>query len=229
VDQAATPEAPAFAVDQAAAPEPTDEPASDPAPRRRGRPRGSTRERILDVALELFNEQGYDNTSLRDIADRLGVTKAALYYHFERKEDIFLELHLRLHAIGRESLEQLANLSVDKQVKAWPAVFDHFLDQIFDNPDLFMLHVRNWNALKVISENERHQAENEDAEERTRQLLANPDIPVDRRVRMAAAIGAVAAVIAGAGGLFGDAQTNELERAVRDVIHDILEPGDRAS
>ena len=61
---------------------------------------GSTRERILDIALELFTEQGYDKTSLRDIAERLGTTKAALYYHFERKEDILLELHLRLHALG---------------------------------------------------------------------------------------------------------------------------------
>ncbi len=211
---------------QQSAPEPTDEPTSTEAPRRRGRPRGSTRERILDVALELFNEQGYDSASLRDIADRLGVTKAALYYHFERKEDILLELHLRLHAIGRESLDQLASLSTDQQVEAWPAVFDHFLDQIFDNPDLFLLHVRNWNALKLISENEHHQAENEDAQERTRQLLASPEIPLAKRVRMAAAIGAVTAVIASAGGLFGDADTGELAGAVRNVIHDILSGGD---
>ena len=74
-------------------------------PRRPGRPRGSTRERILDIALELFNEQGYDKTSLREIAERLGHTKAALYYHFERKEDILLELHLRLHALGEAAVE----------------------------------------------------------------------------------------------------------------------------
>ena len=41
-----------------------------------------TRQRILDVSAELFVEQGYDGTSLREIADRLGFTKAALYYHF---------------------------------------------------------------------------------------------------------------------------------------------------
>src|SRR5579871_4557796 len=52
------------------------------------RPRGVTRERILDVSLELFNEQGYDKTSLREIAEQLGVTKAALYYHFRTKEEI---------------------------------------------------------------------------------------------------------------------------------------------
>jgi AcrR family transcriptional regulator len=51
-------------------------------------PRGGTRERIQEIALELFAEQGYEKTSLREIAERLGVTKAALYYHFRSKEDI---------------------------------------------------------------------------------------------------------------------------------------------
>jgi AcrR family transcriptional regulator len=50
--------------------------------------RPDTRARIKDVALELFTEQGYDATSLREIAERLGVTKAALYYHFKSKEEI---------------------------------------------------------------------------------------------------------------------------------------------
>lgn len=48
----------------------------------------STRQRILDVALDLFEHQGYAGTSLRDIADRLGLTKAAVYYHFPSKEDL---------------------------------------------------------------------------------------------------------------------------------------------
>jgi len=43
---------------------------------------------VQKVALELFAEQGYEKTSLREIAERLGVTKAALYYHFKSKEDI---------------------------------------------------------------------------------------------------------------------------------------------
>jgi AcrR family transcriptional regulator len=53
-----------------------------------GRARGDTRERIQSVALKLFAEHGYQQTSLREIAERLGVTKAALYYHFKSKEDI---------------------------------------------------------------------------------------------------------------------------------------------
>ncbi|MEV0154435.1 helix-turn-helix domain-containing protein [Micromonospora sp. NPDC050686] len=49
---------------------------------------GGTRGRIQAVALELFTEQGYENTSLREIAERLNVTKAALYYHFKSKDEI---------------------------------------------------------------------------------------------------------------------------------------------
>jgi AcrR family transcriptional regulator len=51
-------------------------------------PRTDTRARVQQVALELFAEQGYEKTSLREIAERLDVTKAALYYHFKSKEDI---------------------------------------------------------------------------------------------------------------------------------------------
>ncbi|WP_406007494.1 TetR/AcrR family transcriptional regulator [Streptomyces sp. NBC_00637] len=54
------------------------------------RRRGDTRQRIQDVALELFAEQGYEKTSLREIAERLDVTKAALYYHFKTKEEIIV-------------------------------------------------------------------------------------------------------------------------------------------
>ena len=67
-----------------------------------------TRERILDVALDLFIEQGYDKTTLRQIAEPLGFTQAAIYYHFAAKEDILVALHLRLHELARPVLSQLA-------------------------------------------------------------------------------------------------------------------------
>lgn len=50
--------------------------------------RTDTRDRIRAVALELFTTRGYERTSLREIAEHLGVTKAAVYYHFKSKEDI---------------------------------------------------------------------------------------------------------------------------------------------
>jgi len=58
-----------------------------------GHDRGrDTRSRLRELALQLFAEQGYEKTSLREIAERLGVTKAALYYYFKSKEDIVRSL-----------------------------------------------------------------------------------------------------------------------------------------
>jgi len=51
-----------------------------------------TRSRLRLLALKLFAEQGYEKTSLREIAEQLGVTKAALYYYFKSKEDIVRSL-----------------------------------------------------------------------------------------------------------------------------------------
>lgn len=52
----------------------------------------TTRETILAAAQRLFGERGYDATSLRQIADAVGTTKAAVYYHFPAKEHLLLEL-----------------------------------------------------------------------------------------------------------------------------------------
>ncbi|MET8181207.1 TetR/AcrR family transcriptional regulator [Streptomyces sp. NPDC005336] len=53
---------------------------------------GVTRQRILDAANVLFAEQGYAGTSMRDIARHLGMTSAALYYHFPAKEELLSAL-----------------------------------------------------------------------------------------------------------------------------------------
>ncbi|MBX7450910.1 TetR/AcrR family transcriptional regulator [Mycolicibacterium sp. 3033] len=55
-------------------------------------PRGLARQRVLDAALALFAEHGVHGTSLQMIADRVGVSKAAVYYQFRSKEDIALEV-----------------------------------------------------------------------------------------------------------------------------------------
>jgi len=54
--------------------------------------RGDTRADIRSVALELFGERGYERASLRELAERLRITKAAVYHHFATKEDILASL-----------------------------------------------------------------------------------------------------------------------------------------
>jgi AcrR family transcriptional regulator len=189
----------------------------------RARQAGSaTRERILDVALELFNEQGYERTSLREIAERLGVTKAALYYHFERKEDILLELHLRLHELGRGILDQLDALTDEREiVAAWPALLDQFVDEVLANRDLFRFHQRNERALEQLKDNERHRAENEDLEQRFRRFLGNSAIPLRDRVRMTCSVTAVIGGLMAGGELYGDVSVDEVATFVREVVADL--------
>jgi AcrR family transcriptional regulator len=55
-------------------------------------PRGLARGRVLEAAVALFAEHGVHGTSLQMIADRVGVSKAAVYYQFHSKDDIALEV-----------------------------------------------------------------------------------------------------------------------------------------
>ncbi|HZQ81544.1 MAG TPA: helix-turn-helix domain-containing protein [Gaiellaceae bacterium] len=183
--------------------------------------RGDTRNRILDVALELFNDQGYDATSLREIAERLGVTKAALYYHFKSKADILLELHLRLHDLGDDLLAELDQLPDDQVVAAWPGLVDRFIDAVTENRDLFLVHQRNQRAFEQVINDERHQQANQDIEERFRRVLANDVIPLADRVRMACSIGAVMVGLMGADEIFGD-EAAQVVGLVRSTVHELL-------
>jgi AcrR family transcriptional regulator len=57
------------------------------APRRRGRP-GNDVESVLAVAVEVFNERGYDGASMEDLSRRLGIAKSGIYHHVSGKEEL---------------------------------------------------------------------------------------------------------------------------------------------
>jgi AcrR family transcriptional regulator len=82
-------------------------PASAEVPRRLGRPPASssveTRQRILDVARQAFAEQGWETTTNHDVAEKAGVTSAALYHYFDSKLDMYLAVHdAAQEVVGRE-------------------------------------------------------------------------------------------------------------------------------
>ncbi|GAB3972736.1 TetR family transcriptional regulator [Plantactinospora veratri] len=79
-----------------------------------GPPALDTRSRILRTALDLFGAQGYQRTSLRQIADRLGLTKAGILYHFPSKEHLLVALAEPLVSDLEAALERAARLP-------WPA------------------------------------------------------------------------------------------------------------
>lgn len=63
-------------------------------------------DRLLRAAAYCFNQKGYSGTSLKDVADILGLTDAALYYYVRNKEELVYQCYLRAADIGREAMDR---------------------------------------------------------------------------------------------------------------------------
>jgi AcrR family transcriptional regulator len=179
-----------------------------------------TRQRILDAALDLFIEQGFDGTSLRQIAEQLGVTKAALYYHFESKDDILMALHMRLHEFGRVALLRMGEEPIT--MKLWGELLDEIVDQMLAQRKIFLMHERNQAALEKLHR-EDHDAEHEDIQNQFRRVLADTRLPLRDRVRMAASFGVIFSSLFLSGEAFAATTNDELGGMLRDVLHDVLQ------
>ena len=181
----------------------------------------NTRERILDVALDLFIAQGFDGTSLREIAQRLGFTKAALYYHFTSKDDILMALHMRLHEFGRDALAAIGDEPVT--LPAWGRLLDALIDHMITQRKIFALHQRNPAAFEKLHRQD-HMDDHEDIQARFRQVLADARVPVRDRFRMAASFGVVFGGLFLSGDAFASSSNRELADMLREAIGDVLRP-----
>ena len=171
------------------------------------------------MALDLFTEQGYDGTSLREIAERLGVTKAALYYHFESKEDILMALHMRIHDFGRDALLLIGEGPVTLEL--WGQLLDQIVGEMLAQRKLFLMHERNQAVIEKLHR-EDHEAEHEDIQNQFRRVLADERVPVRDRVRMAAAFGVVFSSLFMADESFDSLPKDDLEGMLREILHGVL-------
>lgn len=200
----------------AGAPARSDQPSRD-------QPDASTREKILDVALDLFTDQGFDGTSMREIAERLNISKPAIYYHFASKEEILMALHMRLHEFGQTALARLAGQTVTLEL--WGSLLNELLDQMLAQRKIFLMHERNQAALEKLHRKD-HDDQHDDIQQRFRQALTDPSLPLRDRVRMACSLGAVVGGLLMAGDAFNDVSNAEFSSLVRDAVGDIVaDPG----
>jgi AcrR family transcriptional regulator len=183
------------------------------------KPSGNTRDRILDVALELFTTQGYDKTSLRQIAERIGFSKAAIYYHFASKDDILMALHLRLHEFGREALKALGE--ADVSAERWATLLGQLIGEMLEHRSLFILHERNQAAFESLHR-QAHEADHDDLQVRFKEMLSNGQIDLETRVRMACAFGAVMGGLVLAGDVFSDVRSDLLGDLLLGAVNDLL-------
>ncbi|HTW03701.1 MAG TPA: TetR family transcriptional regulator [Streptosporangiaceae bacterium] len=180
----------------------------------------STRERILDVAMDLFTDQGFDATSMREIAERLGISKPAIYYHFASKEEILMALHMRLHQLGKAALARLAGQTVTLQL--WESLLNEVLDQMVAQRKLFLMHERNQAAMEKLHRLREHDQSHEDLEQRLRHALTDPSLPLGDRVRMACSLGAAFGGLFMFGNAFEDVPGADLRSLIGGVVHGIV-------
>lgn len=95
---------------------------------------GLTREAIIDVAAQLFRQKGYASTNMQEIAAALGVTKAALYYYFRRKEEILATICDRTMSTVETRFARLMQkpLTVPKRIRE--IIYNHIMAVFDDAP-----------------------------------------------------------------------------------------------
>jgi AcrR family transcriptional regulator len=147
-------------------------------------PAEDTRARVLQVALGLFAERGFAETSTRELSERLGFTKAALYYHFRTKDDL-------LGALIQPVLEQLTALITQTPLRSSAAARRQVLAAYVDigTAHLDLLRVLTQDpsvARRPVS------AAHISLQERMLQLLAGHEAPdLTEQIRARAALAAI--------------------------------------
>jgi len=149
----------------------------------------ATRRRILDVALDLFLAHGYDRTSLREIAEQLGFSKAALYYHYKAKDDILV-------ALTDAMLDELNEL-VERVSREEPPGLGRTRRTITELVDLLMRQRRA--AQLIISQaaaiQRLKESRNHEIQQRMLDLITPSDASLVARVRASAAVSVVQSML----------------------------------
>ena len=154
-------------------------------------PRRDTRARAQKVALELFAEQGYEKTSLREIAERLGVTKAALYYHFKSKEDI-------VHSFTEDYFAEVDDLldwakDQPRTEETRREILDRYVGIVLAGSEVFRFLEQNRAAMQGMETGKDRFARFRGRLDTLVDLLAGPGAPLRDQVRATTAVLAVGA------------------------------------
>ncbi len=184
------------------------------------RSRSDTRARIQQVAVELFTEHGYEGTSLREIAERLDVTKAALYYHFRSKEDIIASLvedyYGQIDALIAWGREQPRTDHTRREI------ISRYTRIIAEGDQVFRMLHQNQASVNALAAAKNRSELFKERMDRLVDVLAGPGGPLTERVRAGMALGAISV-----GWMFFRDQVadhNELAEVVVSVADGMLEP-----
>lgn len=96
---------------------------------------GDTKQKILDVSLDLFSQKGFSAVSIRDICAQVNIKESSVYYHFKNKQAIFDELLHRFEQVATDMMVRLEqSLSVQScsmEKPFYQTVCDTFFENYF--------------------------------------------------------------------------------------------------
>ncbi len=90
------------------------------------------KDRMLRAAAHCFNEKGFSGTSLKDVAARLGLTDAALYYYVRNKEELVYLCYVRAADVGREAMQSAIAQGADGRDKVVRYLRNHVAVMVGD-------------------------------------------------------------------------------------------------
>ncbi|MDX2129446.1 MAG: TetR/AcrR family transcriptional regulator [Chloroherpetonaceae bacterium] len=117
---------------------------------RRNREREAVRQLILDAAMKLWIEKGFESVTIRHIADLVEYTPGAIYSYFKDKEEIFYTLHLKVFEDFYEVLQNAALFG--SPIERLQKIGEAYLSFAFENPERYDLMFISAASGKKISE-----------------------------------------------------------------------------
>jgi AcrR family transcriptional regulator len=176
----------------------------------------TTRARILEVAMDLFGTHGYHRTSVRAIAEQLGISKAGVLYHYPSKYDILAGLAEPFLAAMERTVAEAGD---PDPCEARRRVVEGLLDVFLAHRYLLRLNVRDLALAAPGSIFERFSKVMMQANI----LVAGPDASFAERVRATQAVAGLSDPVV----LYAEAPVDQLRSEVLEGVRLLLAPADR--
>lgn len=180
---------------------------------------GGTKQAIRDAAVKLFGAKGFEPTSLREVADAVGITKASLYYHYSSKLDLLVAIIDPILDHLRTLVVEIAEVPYDAEGRR--TVLRAYVRGMMRHRDAGALILRD--TVAIFNAMGDRYPELWDAHQALRVWLAGPDPTATAKLRAAAALETLGVALVSME-LVPEAPDELVESTLLDAATAVLEP-----
>ncbi|MEV6771082.1 TetR/AcrR family transcriptional regulator [Nocardia sp. NPDC051030] len=179
----------------------------------------STKDAIRDAAVQLFSTKGFEQSSLREVADAVGITKASLYYHYASKVDLLIAIIEPMFDDHRALVEKLDEIPHSPQ--SVREVLTEHVHSMLSHRTIGVLCMRD--TVAIVNALGNRYPDMMEMHRRMCQWLAGPGADEETTLRAAAAMQVLGAALMSKESV-PDASEELIERVLLDAALSVLEP-----